>query len=380
MKLSAKYICLFCFILFFNSSCKFHKENVRTKANISTSESIFLKYAKNINIQKNKDYVLVNIKDPWNKGHLLHSYILIQDGQKVPKNINGTIIHTPIDNIIVYSSVHLSMINDLGEISKVKGACETKYITSDKIIQLIRQGKISDVGKSTSPNLETIIDLKGKVIIASPFQNSDYGSIKKLNIPIIESADYMENNPLGRCEWIKFFGLLLNREKEADSLFNSVESNYLYLKQLVEKEEYIPTVISEKKYGGTWFVPAGESYMSNFFKDAGANYLYKNTKGTGSKALTFESVLEKCINSDFWLIKYYAENNMTYNSLKEEYTPYSNFKAFKNKTIYGCNTIRNSYYDDITIHPDYILKDLISIFHPNLLPKYNRRYFKKITD
>ena len=380
MKLSAKYICLFCFILLFNSSCIFHTKDSNRKANISTSESTIFKYAKNIIIKRNKDYILVKIKDPWNKGQLLHSYILIYPGKKAPENIKGTVVHIPIDNIIVYSSVHLSMINDLGEISKVKGACETKYITSDNIIELIKQGKISDVGKSTSPNLESIIDLKGQVIIASPFRNSNYGSIKKLNIPIIESADYMENDPLGRCEWIKFFGLLLNREKEADSLFHSVESNYLYLKQLVKKEEYHPTVISEKKYGGTWFVPSGDSYMSCFFKDAGANYLYKNTEGTGSKAFTFESVLEKCINSDFWLIKYYSENDMTYNSLKQEYTPYSNFDAFKNKTIYGCNTIRNSYYDDITIHPDYILKDLISIFHPNLLPKYKRKYFKKITD
>ncbi|MDR2968610.1 MAG: ABC transporter substrate-binding protein, partial [Tannerellaceae bacterium] len=225
------------------------------------------------------------------------------------------------------------------------------------------------------PNVEKMIEAGTEYVIASPFQNSSYGPVEKMGIPIIEGADYMEAHPLGRTEWIRFYGLLFDKEEVADSLFRATERRYLELKELAARVTDRPTVVSEKRFGSTWYVPAGESYIAHFFADAGADYQFSDLPGSGSTPMTFETVLDRAIHADLWLIKYNQTEDMTYNELRREYTPYENFDAFKKQSIFGCNTGRVPYYEEFPIHPDYLLKDLIFIFHPELLPGYTPRYY-----
>jgi iron complex transport system substrate-binding protein len=220
-----------------------------------------------------------------------------------------------------------------------------------------------------------MIEAGTEYVIASPFQNSSYGPVEKMGIPIIEGADYMEAHPLGRTEWIRFYGLLFDREELADSLFRATERRYLELKELAARVTDRPTVVSEKRFGSTWYVPAGESYIAHFFADAGADYLFSDLPGSGSTPMAFETVFDHAIHADLWLIKYNQTEDMTYNELRREYTPYENFDAFKNRNIFGCNTGRVPYYEESPIHPDYLLEDLIFIFHPELLPGYTPRYY-----
>ena len=188
----------------------------------------------------------------------------------------------------------------------------------------------------------------------------------------------METTPLGRAEWIRFYGLLFDKVELADSLFKATEKRYIELKELTASTTQKPVVLSEKRYGATWFVPAGESYMAKLYADAGADYIFKNTPGAGSLAMSFESVLDQAIHSNVWLIKYHDPKDLTYSDLRREYTPYENFDAFKNKTIYGSNSAKVAYYEETPIHPDYLLEDLVKIFHPELLPDYDLRYFHQL--
>ena len=242
----------------------------------------------------------------------------------------------------------------------------------------LRAGKIADLGEATAPNIEKIIDIGAEIIIASPFQNAGYGPAEKLGIPIIEAADYMESLPLGRTEWIRFYGLLFGKEAMADSIFRETEGRYLELKELAKTVTNRPTVISEKKFGSSWYMPAGDSYVAHLYNDAGADYIFKDLPGAGSTPLAFETVLDKAIHADMWLIKYNQTNDMTYKDLRTEYTPYENFDAFKNRRIYTCNTGIVPYYEEFPIHPDYLLKDLVWVFHPELLPGYTPRYYRKM--
>jgi iron complex transport system substrate-binding protein len=220
-----------------------------------------------------------------------------------------------------------------------------------------------------------MIEIGAEVVLASPFDHGGYGSVEKLGIPIIECADYMENDPLGRAEWIKFIGLFTGRSKRADSLFRETEANYLKTKALVENVASRPKLMTGMKYGSPWYIPSGESFMARIYKDAGADYLFSYLPGTGSTPMSFETVFEKAIHADVWLINFNRDEDMTYNALKSDYVPYSRFDAFRDRHIYGNNTGYSLFYEEVPMHPDYLLAELIAIFHPQLMPGHKPRYF-----
>jgi ABC-type Fe3+-hydroxamate transport system, periplasmic component len=346
-------------------------------ADVGSLDSI--RYATGFTVTAREGYTIAEVVNPWDSTKVLQRYILLNREQAMPSALpKGTVIRIPVKNLVVYSAVHIAMLDLLGELDQVIGVCEPEYIHTPAIQEGLKKGKITDLGQATNPNTEKIIDSNAEVIIASPFQNTGYGGVEKLGIPIVEGADYMESTPLGRAEWIRFYGLLFDKTVLADSLFRETEQRYTNLKKLTASVSNKPTVLPEKRYGATWFMPAGESYVAQLYADAGADYLFKDTPGTGSLPLSFESVLDQAIHADLWLIKYHNTKDLTYHDLRREYTPYEHFDAFKNRTVYGSNTAKVLYYEETPIHPDYLLEDLVKIFHPELLPDYDLRYFQPL--
>ncbi len=355
-----------------------------------------LEYSEYLRFAKEDDNIrIVEIVNPWDTSRILHRYILIpkdyakqaDDGHsKLPE---GTIVRTPIDKVVVYSSVHASIIEELGAAESIVGVCEPEYIVSSAVRKRIKEGKIIDCGNTVSPNIERIIQSGAQIIIASPFENSSYGAVEKIGLPIIEGADYMENTPVGRLAWIRFFGMLLECEHKADSIFLATSESYNILRSKVavhlEKDDVQrPTLIAERRYGSSWDVPNSESYMVRMYEDAGAKYLFDYLPGTGSTNMSFEKVFHEGAKADYWIFKYWKESEepMTLCDLEAEYALYNRFDAFKNGRIYACNSALTSYYDDIMLHPDAVLKDFIAIFHPQVLEEdgiisggYTPKYF-----
>ena len=342
-----------------------------------SSDSI--QYAQGFTVQRFDTYIMVEVRDPWDSTRLLQRYLLVDRTKSVPGGLpKGTIVKVPVKDIVIYTSVHAAIIDQLHETDKVIVVCEPRYMDTPAIQEGIQAGRIADLGEATSPNIEKMIEIGAELVIASPFQNSSYGPVEKIGIPIIEGADYMEAFPLGRTEWIRFYGLLFGKEEMADSIFKETEQAYLSLKDLTANIDNRPTVLSEKKFGSSWYVPSGDSYMAHLIEDAGADYMFKDLPGAGSTPLAFETVFDKAIHADIWLVKYNQSSEMTYNDLRSEYTPYENFDAFKKKRIYTCNTGAVPYYEEFPIHPEYLLKDLIWIFHPELVFGYSPRYFREM--
>jgi iron complex transport system substrate-binding protein len=340
-----------------------------------------IRYAGGFSIHTFDGYKVAELRDPWDTAKILQRYVLAGRDNPLPDNLpDGTLVRTPPENVVVYSSVHASIIDELGEAGRIIGVCEPQYIDLPAIREGLRTGRIADLGMATAPNVEKMIDLNAGCIIASPFQNSGYGQAEKLGIPIIEAADYMEAHPLGRAEWGRFYGLLFNREAEADSIFRATEERYLALKELASAVAARPTVLSEKRYGAFWYVPGADSYAAHFFRDAGAEYVFADISGQGSTPLAFETVLDRAGQAVFWLIKYNQAEEMSYADLRAEYTPYENFDAFKRRNIYTCNTGKTPYYEEFPMHPDYLLADLIHVFHPALLPGHTPRYYRPMKD
>lgn len=351
------------------------------KGGVAASYSDTIHYAAGFTVKHYPSYREVEVRDPWDSSKILQRYILVDRTKDVPSDLpQGVVVRVPVKRLAVYSSVHCSMLEQLQVANEVVGVCEPRYIDSPIIQKGILDGTVADLGEATSPNVEKMIDINVEAILVSPFENAGYGPAEKLGLPIIECADYMEGTPLGRAEWIRFVALFFEKEEAAQRIFNETEKAYMDIKQLAAGVTSRPTVLSEKKFGASWFVPCGDSYMATLYADAGADYIFADMPGSGSKPLSFETVLDKAMHADYWLIKFNLADDMNYQALQTEYKPYASFDAFKNKKIYYTNTGKVPYYEEVPMHPDYLLKDLVWIFHPELLPDYKPRYFRRMMD
>ena len=177
-----------------------------------------------------------------------------------------------------------------------------------------------------------------------------------------------------------FYGMLAGREKQADSLFASVEKEYMSVRDAVKNAENRPTVLSDLRYGSAWYIPGGNSTTGKLYADAGADYIFSDLKNSGSVPMSFEAVFDAARDADYWFVKYNQKTDKTYKELKTDYAPYARFKAFKEKHIYGCNTNRIPYYEELTFHPEKLLKDIAKIIHPELLEGYVPEYFSNLAD
>ncbi len=355
----------------------------KTSSLQAEGDTVRMKYSSLLQIVKHADYTVVTIRNPWDTLKVLHTYLLADREKPLPEHLpEGTVVRTPLQKSVIYSSVHCSLWSELDELKGIGGVCGLEYIKLPQIQEGCRNGSIVNVGNSMNPDIERIIDLRPDAILFSPFENSGgYGRVGKLNIPIIECADYMETSALGRAEWMRLYGLLLGKEAQADSLFAGIEKEYLTLTQQVKSQNLKrPTVISEMKNSSAWYIPGGNSTMGRLYQDAGADYVFAYLSNSGSVPLAFETVFDRGGNADIWLIKYNQPQDKTYSELERDYAPYARFKAFQDRKVYGCNTNHVPFYEESPFHPELLLKDLIKIFHPELLPDYDLKYFSNLAE
>ena len=353
-----------------------------TASGSAQGDTIPLHYSSNLSLIDYEDYIVAQLRNPWDTAKILHTYVLVDKDQPLPQELpQGTLVRTPLSKAVIYSSVHCSLLKDFGALNSIGGVCDLKYIKLPEIEEGCRNGTIADVGDGMNPNIEKIIDLHPDAILLSPFENSGgYGRVEKLNVPIIECADYMETSSLGRAEWMRFYGLLFGKKTEADAMFAAVERNYKDLQELVKPISFAPSVMCDLKTSSTWYTPGGNSTIAKLYSDAGANYIFREDTHSGSLPYPFEVIFEKGQHTDFWLIRYNQPVDKTYGELEKEFAPYAGFRPFKERNIYGCNTNRVPFYEETPFHPDWLLKDLIKIFHPSLLEGYELRYYNKLAE
>ena len=340
------------------------------------NDSVF--FAKGFQIETHAGYTLATVRNPWDDQLVLQRYVLVPKIDTLPDILpEGVLIRTPLSRIVSYGSVQCGFLSEFDALQTIVGVCEPQYINIPYVQNNVRNGKIIDLGQAANPDLEKIMLIEPEVLFTAPIENIGYGQTAKLKIPFIECVDYMEPTPLGRAEWIRFFALFFEKKEAADSLFRETVYRYNELVALSENIGKRPSVFAETVYSGVWYQPGGNSYIAQLFHDAGADYLWKEDTNTGSIGLTFESVLVKAEKADFWLIKHNNAFDMTYQKLVQEYSNYALFDAYKKRNIYFCNMGKVPYYEELPIHPDWILKDMVRIFHPELLPDYQLRYYKK---
>lgn len=374
------------FIVFFMIlalvSCK-NQSSKDKEPKVSETTFSSISYANGLEISHHQDYSIVTLTEPWPGSNTSFRYLLKKNETSVDKEDTfDAVVQVPLTSIVVTSTTHIPSLEMLQVEKSLKGFPNLDYVSSEKTRKLIDNGTIVELGKNESLNTEVLIDLNPDALItfAVEGQNTTVATLQKTGIPVLYNADWTETHPLGKAEWIKFFGVLFGKEKEADRIFSTIEKNYQEAKSLAETTYEKPTVLSGAMFRDVWYLPQGGSWGAQFIEDAHGAYLWKDTEGTGSLSLNLESVLEKGKNADFWIgpSQFYS-----YQQMEEAHTVYTQFKAFQEKKIYSFTTKKGPkggvvYYELAPNRPDLVLKDLIKILHPEVLPDYPLYFFEPL--
>lgn len=343
-----------------------------------------LRHARRFVIRQNRDFVAVEIRGPWQGSPAVFRYVLLPRDQPIPEGIDErNVVRVPVERIVCTSTTFLPALDMLQALDRLAGVSRVQDICSPTVLERIQSGHVQDVGPVTNVNREVLLELAPDVVFTFGVNEGDltgFDPVIKAGIPVVVAADYMEETPLGRAEWIKFFALFVGKQSEADVIYQEIESRYQSLVALAKTADHRPTVMLESSYQGTWFIPGGRSYVARFLRDAGANYPWSDDQTQGSLRLGFEAVLEKSHDADFWL------NTGTWRSVRDavDQDPrYLHFRPLAEGRTYNHNARTNAhggndFFETGPSRPDLVLADLIKIFHPELLPDHVLVWYRRL--
>lgn len=341
-------------------------------------DTVHMRHSSLLTIVECDGYTVVDVKNPWS-GRRFKRYVLVSKEEQLPETApSGTLVRVPLDNVLLFSGVHALLLEELGVIDAVGGVCDAQYMYCDAVSSRLQSGAVTDCGSSLNINSELVMQVNPEAVFVLPYENGGYGKLEKMKYPLVECADYMESSPLGCAEWVRFYGRLMGKAAAADSIFSAVCAEYESLEAIAAKGNERPKLLCELKSSSAWYVPGGASTMGVMYNAAGADYFLSSNRSSGSVPLSFEYVLANASDADIWLIKYNRDSDITLASLKADFYGYSHLKPFVTGEVYGCNTHRKNVFEQTSFHPERLLKELIALFHPGLLPGYKTLYYEKL--
>ncbi|MDR2593497.1 MAG: ABC transporter substrate-binding protein [Fibromonadaceae bacterium] len=368
-----KFLLGFLLLVFF-ASCA--KESV-PKENSEQAEHFSVYYG--------DGYKILNIKEAWNGDSENHRWLLLDSNEnKIPDSLkNLPVIKIPIKRAVVLSTVAIAFMEKMGLLHSIVAVENRNLIYSEKMQNLIDSLSIKQVGSGNTLDLETILILRPDIVLTFGTGSTiydDYPRLKTSGIPAILTAEWMESHPLARFEWLKFFGILFGKEKEADSIFKETVHRYNLLAEQALNSAEKPSVITGYPQGSEWLAGGGNSYFAKFLRDAGAKYIWENTPQTGLLTLNIEAALQSGAQAEFWLHPslWASKSEITQNEPRMHIFPsWQNNKIYQSSKRTGKNGSRD-FYESGVAYPDLVLADLIFIFHPEILPEHRFVYYELV--
>ena len=362
------------------------KSNVSLVTDNSKGIGENIRFATGFSIESFDNYKLVEVINPWQGANDVKFQYLLYHSDTLPGNNfpDAVKIRVPIKRIICLSTTHIGFISKLNELESIVGIANKDLVYNQFLRNKIIHGELADVGYEQSLNHETLIHLQPDLIMAYGVNSEITGTkdkLRELGLTTVFNGEYLEKSPLGKAEWIKFIAAFYGKDVIADSIFNSIVEDYNNTKQLISNIEFRPNIMSGLPWKGIWYIPGKESYAVMLIEDAGGNYMWQ-IDSHEAVAFNIESVFELAQDADIW-INPGASNSL--NDIISNDERLSRFKAFNTKSVFNNNRMVNSnggndYWESGIVNPQIILKDLISIFHPELIPNYSSYYFKKLED
>lgn len=355
-------------VLLFISSCSPKKKLEQIDSS--------LRYASLLSIIKHKHYTEVQVINPDNN-RVHKKYGLSAKLSQIPKNKDLIPIKTPITSIITLAGTDIGMLAKLNCSNKIKGIANPKYVYNQTVRQNSQKGFITSFSDINQLNPEKVLPIANMITYSgfgTPIAQEE--KLNKLGINCVPVYDWRENHPLGKAEWIKLYGLLFDKEKEASDYFLKIEKAYKKLKKQVANIQSKPSVLSGSMIGDTWFMPAAQSFNANLISDAQGDFVGKTKKGTGSSTFTLEEVFSKFKSAQIWINPMFDRKSTLLQANKK----YQYFDAFKQNEIYCYSHKMNYFWENSAIEPHKVLSDLIQIFHKGQIPKKKLYFYRKIKE
>lgn len=353
------------------------KKDTHQAAQNEWKEEGTIRYAEGFRVRQAEGFRLVDISDPEGESSATYHYALVPRGT-TPEGIPDgyTPIEVPVRRLICMTALQMSHLIKLDATDRMVGMASTRFLFNEKVKQQIAEKKTQKIGIEGNFDTEKILSLNPDIILVSPFKKGGFETLKDLGFPLITFLGYKESDPLGQAEWIKFIGMLLGMEQQADSIFEGIAERYNGLKKKAESVAQRPIVMSGELHGGNWYVVGGESYLAKLFRDAGADYFMQQDSTQGGFYIDFETVFAQgSERADFWRIVNSYDGNFSYQALQDADSRYALFGAFKKKQVLYCNLRKTPFYENTPVEPEVVLADLIKIFHPELLPEHHPVYY-----
>lgn len=340
-----------------------------------------LKYAKRFALRKEKDYTLLYLFGNRSNYDTTATYLIYRDSLVPAQDSKSKVlVKSPCKKIAALSSIYATMLTELGAIDNLVAIDNIDYVNNAEVIRKFTGRQLLELARTPEIDIEKTVVLNPDIVFTFGMGEWEKDMDQKLlrtGIPVAISVDHLEESPLARAEWIKFFAVFVNKEVLADSIFAETEKNYFRLKKIAEKAGSQPTVFNEIKYSDSWYMPGGKSYVAQLLCDAKANYLWKDNTQFGSLPLSFEQVYARAKDADFWInlsTLRHKKDLLSYESR------YAEFKAYKTGNLYNNTRVTNAkgysnYWETGMIYPDRILSDLILIFHPELKAEVKNEFY-----
>ena len=362
------------------ASCRQGSAGRASRVGADSMGVMSLDYAKGFSVKTLESGVrLVDVADPQqdeDKMPVSYHFALVEKGSQADVPEGYTRVEVPVERTIVMTMLQLSNFTALEAHDVVKGITGTKNLYDKDIRKRVEDGRMVKIGMEGNFDTELILAAQPEVIFISPFKRGGYDAIQETGITLVPHLGYKEAHPLGQAEWVKYVGLFIGKEKEADSLFEGIKQRYLALAERVAATDERPTVFSGEMHGGNWFAVGGKNHLAQMFRDAGADYILKDDN-TGGVPIEYEQMYALAAHADYWRILNSYPGDFSYEALKASEPRNELFKAFKQKHVIYCNMKQTPYYESSPVRPDVVLADLVAIFHPELMgADYQPQYYQ----
>lgn len=371
MKILKSNILLLLLAVFIGTLCSCGRAS--SSAETSADKGNDLHHARMLRLWDEEGYTVAEVLTPGDTSKVLTRYVMVPKDSVLPEDLpEGVLLRTPLERMIVFSSVYTDALDELGASGSVAGIMDSQYMTTPSILEGLKSGKVVDCGSSMAPTLEKMIAAKSDAVVYCQYEGMEINGLERPGIPLVTMVDNYETDPLGRAEWLLFLGQLTGQREQAEKIFGEVSARYKKVADEAMQNGKRPKVMTDNLYQGVWYVPGGKSYQAKLIGDAGGDYILKDDSSTGSLSLSLEEMMVKGKDADIWIFRSFSPVG-SLEGLRRVDSRYSSFPPFKSGEVYEADSSETDIFSLSAFHPDEILAEYSKIFKGG-----EGKYYKKL--
>ena len=306
--------------------------------------------------------------------------LLVPRGMKAPLEFSRfPVVYIPVRKAVFASMTQVCLLrpfhNEKIWASVVGVTSPSKEWYIPEIRKGLQNGSIQYIGDGYEPDFEMIQALEPEIVFTYGGPNGQFKLMKKLadlKIPCAVDNEYLETDPLGQLEWIKFIAAFYDQGQAAEEYFKQRERRILDTARKLQGKRR-PKVAWGMIYNGKVYVPAGDSYVARMIDLGGGDYLFKQVN-RGNSALSIETFYARSQEADILINSAYAPTLPSIRALLEQAPILEDMDAVRRNQVWALRPWYNQRMDQ----NDRILLDLGSIFHPEVIQGRKIENFVKL--